>query len=112
MEDILVPIFVCGILFIGLPWLIFHYVTQWKKNGSLTIEDERMLDDLHELARRLSDRMDTVERLVAADNPGFRPGVGRNETYAALADESRMAREDDLLSADRETNARARFERR
>ena len=37
MEDILVPIVVVGILFLGLPWLIFHYVTQWKKNGGLTV---------------------------------------------------------------------------
>ena len=73
MEEVFVPVFVCGILFIGLPWLIFHYVTQWKKNGGLSLEDENLLDELHELARRLDDRMNTIERIVAADNPGFRP---------------------------------------
>ena len=60
----------------GLPWLIFHYVTQWKKQRhALPIEDERLLDELHDLARRLDDRMNTIERIVAADNPGFRPGL-------------------------------------
>ena len=30
-----------------------------------------MLEELYQLARRLDERMDTVERLVAADNPDF-----------------------------------------
>ena len=62
-------------LFVGLPWLIFHYVTQWKKNGTLTMEDENLLDELHMLARRLEDRMNTIERIVAADSPSFRPNL-------------------------------------
>ncbi len=82
MEDILVPIFVCGFIFVGLPWIFFHYVTQWKKNGGLSIEDERLLDELHDLARRLDDRMSTIERIVAADDPGF-----RRPTSERLADE-------------------------
>ncbi len=72
MEDVLVPVFVCSILFIGMPWVIFHYITQWKKSSSLTIEDENLLDELHDLARRLDDRMSTIERIVAADDPTFR----------------------------------------
>jgi phage shock protein B len=74
VEDTLVPIAVVGMLFIGLPWIIFHYVTQWKRARGLSIEDENLLDDLHELARRLDDRLQTIERIVAADNPNWRPG--------------------------------------
>jgi len=70
---ILVPL-VVGILFIGLPWLIFHYVTQWKKSSSLSVEDENLLDALHDTARRLDDRLRSIERIIAADNPDFRPG--------------------------------------
>lgn len=62
-----------GSLFIGLPWLILHYVTKWKTAATLTVDDEAMLEELYQLARRLDDRMETVERLVAADNPEFRP---------------------------------------
>jgi phage shock protein B len=76
MEDF-IPIFAIGILFIGLPWLIFHYVTQWKKNGTLSLEDENLLDELHALARRLDERMNTIERIVAADSPDFRPKLGQ-----------------------------------
>ena len=71
----MVPIIAILATIIGLPWLMFHYITQWKRSGSLSIEDERLLDDLHDLARRLDERMRTIERIVAADNPGFRPGL-------------------------------------
>ena len=60
-------IIVIPAIFIGLPWLILHYVTRWKTAATLTNDDERMLGDMHELARRLEDRLDTVERLVAQE---------------------------------------------
>jgi phage shock protein B len=60
-------------IFIGLPWLILHYVTKWKTAPTLTMDDEAMLEDLYQLARRLDERMDTVERLVASDHDDFKP---------------------------------------
>jgi len=74
-------------LFIFLPWIILHYVTKWKTAATLTTGDEALLDELYHLARRLEDRMNTVERLVAADHPEFRP-LGQN-TYETrrIADE-------------------------
>ena len=74
MEDVLVPVFVCGFLFIGMPWLILHYVTQWKRAGGITREDENLLDELHETARRLDDRLNSIERIMTADNPGWKSG--------------------------------------
>jgi phage shock protein B len=67
MSEHFIPIFAILILFIGLPWLIFHYVTRWKQASSLTIEDENLLDELHETALKLEERMRTVERLLAAE---------------------------------------------
>ena len=60
-------------IFIGLPWLILHYITKWKTSATITTDDEALLEELYSLAKRLDDRMDTVERLVASDNPEFRP---------------------------------------
>ncbi len=74
MADFIVPIMICGFLFIGLPWMIFHYVTKWKTIATITREDEKLLDELHDLARRLDDRMDTVERIIAADDPSWKAG--------------------------------------
>jgi len=75
MPGEMIPVIAIVTLFIGLPWLIFHYVTQWKKGASISVEDENLLDELHALARRLEDRMNTIERIVAVDNPGFRPSL-------------------------------------
>ena len=66
-------IIIIPVIFIGLPWLIMHYMTKWKTAPTLTNDDESLLEELYQLARRLDERMDTVERLVAADNPDFHP---------------------------------------
>ena len=60
-------------IFIGLPWIILHYVTRWKTAATLTVDDESMLEELYALARRLDSRMDTVERLVSSDHADFKP---------------------------------------
>jgi phage shock protein B len=74
MEDVLVPIMVVGMLFIGLPWLVFHYITKWKQAKTLTVDDENLLDDMHDTARRLEDRLVTIERIMTADNPNWKNG--------------------------------------
>ena len=63
---------VCVAFFIGLPWVILHYVTKWKQAPKITPEDENLLDEMYNLARRLEDRVATVERIVAADNPDWK----------------------------------------
>jgi phage shock protein B len=59
-------------IFVGLPWMIFHYVTKWKQAKVLTQGDEKLLDDLHDAARRLDDRLCTIERIMTAENPDWR----------------------------------------
>ena len=87
MEDILIPAIAMTTLFIGLPWLIFHYVTKWKQAKTLTEGDEKLLDELHDAARRLDDRLCTIERIMTAENPDWRqqclPG---RENQRLLAD--------------------------
>ena len=75
MEDVLVPIIVIPSIFIGMPWLILHYITKWKQAPSLTGEDEKLLDEMFLTARRLEELLQTVERIIAADNPDFRPSA-------------------------------------
>ena len=67
------PVVAIIAIFVGLPWVIFHYITKWKTAATITNDDEALLEELYQLARRLDERMDTVERLVAADNPDFKP---------------------------------------
>ena len=65
-------VLVCATLFIGLPWIIFHYITKWKTAATLTGSDEKLLDDLNDAARRLDDRLCTIERIMTAENPAWR----------------------------------------
>ena len=90
MEDVIVPIVVVPAIFLGLPWLILHYVTKWKQAKTLTGEDEQLLDELYDTARRLENRLHTVERIISADHPDFRPAVRSDEELARI--ENNMSR--------------------
>ena len=89
-----------------LPWLVFHYITKWKTQATLTTEDENLLDELHELARRLDDRMRTIERIVQTDHPGWR-GVGQDPVEELLED-----RTERLYEASEQTSRPARTRRK
>ena len=111
MDEIFLPIVIVGILFIGLPWIIFHYVSKWKSAATLTTEDEDLLDELHELARRLDERMCTIERIVQTENPNWRT-VACDPVETALEDRSNRMLEtgglDDPLDRRRSNRATRR----
>ena len=96
-EFIFVPM-----ILIGLPWLILHYVTKWKTAATITSDDEVLLDELYQLARRLDERMDTVERLVASDSPEFEP----KRLQANLESDNQQLRELDRLIAEKKGTAK------
>lgn len=96
-EFIFVPM-----ILIGLPWLILHYVTKWKTAATITSDDEVLLDELYQLARRLDERMDTVERLVASDSPEFEP----KRLQANLETDNQQLRELDRLIAEKKGTAK------
>jgi phage shock protein B len=79
-EIIVVPA-----IFLGLPWLILHYVTRWKTGATLTGDDERLIEDLYQLSRRVEDRLNTVERILGAETPSWR-SIAADPTAAGLAD--------------------------
>jgi phage shock protein B len=95
-EFVVIPL-----LFIGLPWLVLHYITKWKTAATITTDDEVLLDELYQLAKRLDDRMDTVERLVASDNPEFQP----KRIQADLEQDNQQLRELDRLIAEKKGTA-------
>ena len=70
--EIIPQVFAAVSIFVGLPWLVLHYVTQWKKSATLTVEDEKLLDELNDLARRLDDRVCSIERIMTVENPNWR----------------------------------------
>ncbi|MXO66303.1 envelope stress response membrane protein PspB [Altericroceibacterium endophyticum] len=90
-------VIIVAAIFIGLPWVILHYLTKWKTAATLTNDDEALLEELYQLARRLNERMDTVERLVASDNPEFKP----SRLHSARHEEDTPLSEFDRLLAER-----------
>jgi len=53
-------------------WLILHYATRNSASKRLTSKDESLLQDLHENARRMEDRIHNLERILDADAPEWR----------------------------------------
>jgi phage shock protein B len=105
-AEIFIPIIAITALFIVLPWIVFHYITKWKAQATLTTEDENLLDELHELARRLDDRMRSIERIIDAENPAWR-GLGHDPVETLLED-----RTDRLYEAAERTSRPARARRK
>ncbi|MEA3014250.1 MAG: phage shock protein [Sphingomonadales bacterium] len=87
MEEIWIPVIAITAIFVVLPWIIFHYISKWKTAATLTTEDENLLDELHELARRLDNRMGTIERIIQAENPNWR-ALGQDPVETVLEDRS------------------------
>lgn len=91
MEEVFVPLIAITVLFLGLSWLIFHYITKWKSTATLSGADEKLLDELHDMARRLDDRLCTIERIMNAENPNWQQAC-LPESGIPLADEALATR--------------------
>lgn len=99
MEEVIIVPIVMGILFVALPWLIFHYITKWKTAKTLTGADEQLLDDLHDAARRLDDRLCSIERIMTAENPEWRQNCLPGGTGSGVGRESRLLQDIDNLTS-------------
>ncbi|WP_037501672.1 envelope stress response membrane protein PspB [Sphingomonas jaspsi] len=86
MDENLIPLFAIVTLFIGLPWLVFHYITKWKTAATISSSDEKLLDELHDAARRLDDRLCSIERIMTAENPNWRQQCLPQERQRLLSD--------------------------
>lgn len=72
-------LFVLGILFLVIVapiWVVAHYVTRWRAVRRLTGEDEKTLSELWQNARRMEARIETLEKVLDAEAPGWRMRTG------------------------------------
>ena len=53
-------------------WIVFHYVTVWKRDKSLSAEDESSFGDLRGNAEKLEDRLNSLERILDEEIPDWR----------------------------------------
>ena len=71
--------FILGLIFLVVVapvWIVFHYVTQWRRSRRLSAEDERSLGELWQSAQRMETRIAALERVLDAETPGWRPREG------------------------------------
>ena len=81
-------IMICGMLFIGMPWLFLHYSSKFRAAKGISQQDEQLLDDLYSTARRLDSRLESIERIIAADNPQWKESALPHRRTRELEDRS------------------------
>jgi phage shock protein B len=71
--------FVLGIIFLVIVapiWIAAHYLTRWRRSRKLSSDDERVLGELYEAARKMEARLAALERVLDAEAPGWRTRAG------------------------------------
>ena len=71
MEFLLVPC-ILFLVIVAPIWLILHYATRNSANKRLSTKDEDLLEDLHQSARKMEERLQSLERILDADTPEWR----------------------------------------
>jgi phage shock protein B len=72
MSDLLFVPLVLFLVIVVPIWLILHYATRNSASKRLTSKDEALLEELHESARRMEERVHNLERILDADSPEWR----------------------------------------
>jgi len=63
------------IVFIAIPaplFIILHFITKWKQLREISGGDEKMLEDMWLLARRLEERLESLETILDSELPDWR----------------------------------------
>lgn len=63
------------IVFIVVPaplFIVLHFITKWKQSREISGGDEQMLEDMWLLARRLEERLESLEEILDSDLPDWR----------------------------------------
>ncbi len=70
-EIIFVPL-ILFMLIVAPIWLFLHYGSRNSANRRISGKDEALMEDLHSSARKLEERIHTLERILDADSPEWR----------------------------------------
>ena len=63
------------IVFIAIPaplFIMLHFITRWKQSREISGGDERMLEDMWSLSKRLEDRVESLEAILDSELPDWR----------------------------------------
>jgi len=64
MDEGLIALVAILSIFVALPGMVLHYVSQWRRQKTLQPDDERMLEDLWRSAKAMERRLETLEALL------------------------------------------------
>lgn len=64
--------FIIFMLFVAPIWLMLHYRSKREINEGLTKEEFSQLNELSELADKMTDRVRTLEAILDVDSPDWR----------------------------------------
>jgi phage shock protein B len=76
----LIPVVAIISIFVILPAMFFKFLTDARRAKTLTADDERTLDELYELAQKLEGRVNSIERIIAAE----RADTGRSSSVSSI----------------------------
>lgn len=63
------------IVFIAIPaplFIVLHFITKWKQVREISGGDEKLLEDLWQLAQRLEERLETLEVILDSETSNWR----------------------------------------
>jgi len=63
------------IVFLAIPaplFIVLHFITKWKQTREISGGDEKMLEDMWQLAQRLEERLDSLETILDGELPDWR----------------------------------------
>jgi phage shock protein B len=68
MEMLQVPL-ILFLVIVAPIWIIAHYTTRWRMAKTLSPEDEKQFAELWQTAERMEQRIDSIERILEAEQP-------------------------------------------
>jgi phage shock protein B len=63
------------IAFIAIPaplFIVLNFITKWKQSREISGGDEKMLEDLYVLSRKLEERLESLEIILDDERPDWR----------------------------------------
>ncbi|MEM9532714.1 MAG: envelope stress response membrane protein PspB [Pseudomonadota bacterium] len=69
MQDLLA---ILALTVVAPIWIISHYVSKARSSKGLTPEDEAVMSEVWEDAKRMEERIHTLERILDDQSPGWR----------------------------------------
>jgi phage shock protein B len=68
MDMLEVPL-ILFLVIVAPIWIIAHYTTRWRMAKALSPEDEKQFAELWQIAERMEQRIDSIERILEAEEP-------------------------------------------